>query len=50
MTTIKHTFIIPAYGDAIFLEERIKLLKGQTIPITILIATSTPSDFITDIA
>lgn len=50
MLTNIHTFIIPAYKDSIFLEECIKSLKQQTIQSNIYIATSTPSEFINDIA
>ena len=41
-----HTFAICAYGDSPFLEECIKSLKNQTIKSNIILATSTPSDYI----
>lgn len=45
-----HTFAICAYKDSEFLEECIKSLINQTVKSNILIATSTPSDYITNIA
>ncbi|HMQ08628.1 MAG TPA: glycosyltransferase family A protein [Saprospiraceae bacterium] len=45
-----HSFIIPAFGDSPFLEECIQSLMHQTVKSPILIATSTPSPYIKDIA
>lgn len=45
-----HTFIIPAYRESFFLEECILSLGRQTIPSWIIITTSTPNPFITEIA
>ena len=47
---MKHTFVIPAYKNSGFLEECIQSLQKQTVPSSIIIATSTPSDFLTGIA
>ena len=41
-----HTFAICAYKESPYLEECIKSLKNQTIKSNILIATSTPNDYI----
>ena len=41
-----HTFAICAYKESPYLEECIKSLKNQTIKSNILIATSTPTDYI----
>jgi glycosyltransferase involved in cell wall biosynthesis len=43
---MKHTFVIPAYKNSGFLEECIRSLQKQTVPSTIIIASSTPSDFL----
>ncbi|MBR4209480.1 MAG: glycosyltransferase family 2 protein [Lachnospiraceae bacterium] len=40
----KHTFVICAYGESPYLEQCICSLKKQTVPVTILMATSTPLD------
>jgi hypothetical protein len=50
MADLIHTFIIPAYKDSDFLEECIISLKSQTVASKILITTSTPSSFLSDIA
>ncbi len=50
MQQADHTFIIPAFGNSDFLEACILSLKQQTIPGKILITTSTPSVFLTEIA
>jgi glycosyltransferase involved in cell wall biosynthesis len=50
VTENQHTFIIPAYKESKFLEDCIKSLKRQTTSSTIIITTSTPSDFISEIA
>lgn len=46
----KLCFVIPAYGDSPFLEECISSLKNQTIQVSIIIATSKPSQFIKEIS
>lgn len=45
-----HTFAIPAYGESPFLEDCIKSLKAQTLKSNIIIATSTPSEFIENLS
>lgn len=47
---LKHSFVIPAYKEAIYLEECIRSLTCQTVPSRILVATATPSEFIKNIA
>lgn len=47
---MKHlTFLIPAYGKSQYLEACIKSLTSQTVKSQILITTSTPNDFITQL-
>jgi glycosyltransferase involved in cell wall biosynthesis len=43
-------FVIPAYGESPFLEDCVKSLLSQTIPVNIVIATSTPNAIIRAIA
>lgn len=43
---ITHTYAICAYKESKYLEECIQSIKNQTVPSEILIATSTPNDFI----
>jgi len=45
-----HCFVIPAYHDSPYLEACIKHLLAQTVTSQIVITTSTPSDFIENIA
>ncbi|WP_300596710.1 glycosyltransferase family A protein [Niabella sp.] len=45
-----HTFVVPAYRDSPHLEHCIKSLLDQSVPTNVLIATSTPSDYIKNIA
>lgn len=45
-----HTFALCAYRESPYLEECIRSLEAQTVRTNILIATSTPSDFINRIA
>lgn len=45
-----HTFVVLAYKDSPYLTECIESLKKQTIQSEIIIATSTPSDYISGIA
>lgn len=45
-----HTFIVCAYGDSPFLEECIISLRDQSVKSAVLLATSTPSDYIREIA
>lgn len=47
MTSLNHTFTVLAYGQSPYLEECIKSLKRQTVPSRIIMATSTPSPFLT---
>ncbi len=46
----QHTFAVCAYKESAFLEECVQSLLAQTVPSTILIATSTPNDHINAIA
>lgn len=46
MNTVNHTFVICAYKESPFLEECIRSLLSQTIKSELIIATSTPNDFI----
>jgi hypothetical protein len=45
-----HCFVVLAYGDSPFLDGCIKGLKAQTIRTQIVVATSTPSPFIDNVA
>ena len=44
-----HAFVICAYGESKYLEECIQSLLCQTIKSRILIATSTPNEFINEL-
>lgn len=46
----EHTFAICAYGESPYLEECILSLKGQTVKSNIIIVTSTPNEFINQLA
>lgn len=46
----EHTFVIPAYKQSPYLETCIQSLQAQKLPTKILIATSTPSDYLKKIA
>lgn len=43
---LKHTFVICAYKESVYLEECIQSLKKQTVPSEIIMVTSTPNDWI----
>lgn len=45
-----HTFVVCAYKQSKYLEECIKSLENQTVKSNIIIATSTPNDYIKEIA
>lgn len=45
-----HTFVICAYKESAFLEDCIKSLLAQTVPSTLLLATSTPNEYISALA
>ncbi len=45
-----HTFVICAYGKSKYLEQCVKSVVGQSVPTTVLMCTSTPSEYISDIA
>ena len=45
-----HTFAICAYKESKYLEECIISLKNQTVQSNIIISTSTPNEYITNIA
>ena len=49
-TSADHTFALCAYGDSPYLEECIISLKQQSVQSNIILATSTPSPYIDDIA
>lgn len=44
------TFAVCAYQDSPYLEEAVRSVKAQSVPVQVLIATSTPSDYIRGIA
>ena len=50
MRTDKHTFVICAYKESLFLEECIRSLKRQTVLGKIIMVTSTPNEFIDKMA
>ena len=45
-----HTFIVLAYKESAYLEDCIKSVINQTYPSRVIIATSTPNDFISKLA
>jgi len=45
-----HTFVICAYKESEYLEECILSLKNQTVESTIIMETSTPNNYISDLA
>lgn len=45
-----HTFVVCAYGESPYLEECVRSLRGQTVPTSVLIATSTPNPLIERVA
>ncbi len=45
-----HTFAICAYGESRYIEECICSVRDQTIPTNIIMCTSTPSDYLYEIA
>lgn len=45
-----HTFAVCAYKESPYLEDCIQSLRAQTVKSNILIATSTPNDYIRSIA
>ena len=47
---IRLTMVLCAYGDNPFLEEAARSLVAQTVPVRLVIATSTPSDYIEGVA
>ena len=47
---LKHTFVILAYKESDDLEECIKSIINQSVKSNILITTSTPNDYIMDLA
>ena len=47
---ISHTFAVCAYKDSPYLESCIKSLLKQTIPVKIILCTSTPSPFLEQMA
>lgn len=47
---MKHCFSVCAYGDSPYLESCLKSLKAQSIQSDIIICTSTPSEYINDLA
>lgn len=49
-TNLDHTFVVPAYKESKYLEDCIKSLLNQSIKSNILISTSTPNEYINNIA
>ena len=47
---MKHTFVILAYNESDDLEECIKSVLNQSVKSNVIIATSTPNDYIMDLA
>ena len=47
---MKHTFVILAYGESDDLEECIKSVINQSVKSNIVVATSTPNDYIIELA
>lgn len=47
---MNHTFVILAYKESLYLEECICSLKNQTVESEIVIATSTPNEYISNLA
>lgn len=45
-----HTFAVCAYGDSPYLETCLRSLRGQTVDSDIILCTSTPSDYIMNLA
>lgn len=45
-----HTFVICAYKQSVYLEECIKSVLNQSVKSNVIITTSTPNDFIRDMA
>lgn len=45
-----HTFVVCAYKESEYLEECIKSLKKQTVKSNVIMVTSTPNDYISEIA
>jgi len=50
LSSEKHSFVILAYQKSPYIEECIDSLKNQTVKSEILIATSTPSEFLENVA
>lgn len=50
MKGLKHTFAICAYRESAYLEECILSLRGQSVPSDIIMATSTPNEWIEGLA
>ncbi len=46
----EHTFVVCAYKQSQFIEECIESLNNQTVKTNIIMATSTPNDFLQEIA
>ena len=47
---MEHTFVICAYKESPYLENCIQSLKNQTVASDIIMATSTPNSYISDMA
>ena len=45
-----HTFVVLAYKESKFLEECVKSVLNQSVKTNVIIATSTPNDYISEIA
>ena len=50
MSNVNHTFVICAYKESEYLEDCILSLRNQTVSSSIIMETSTPNDFISELA
>lgn len=48
-TSRDHTFVICAYKESPYIEETILSLRNQTVPVNIIMSTSTPNEFLENI-
>lgn len=48
--TSNHTFVVLAYKESEYLEECIKSVLNQSVKTKVVIATSTPNEYITMLA
>ena len=50
MSGCKLTMVLCAYGENPFLKEAAASLAGQTVPVNVIVATSTPSEYVESVA